>query len=294
MLIPVAVGLSEVADASELLNGAGNRSQRYPTGNGVYVDKLCIWYGAHLQYIEGLSLPTALQTKNPSASKTATREPKTTVGATQVHHSSRVKPSMAPLGSMERTYVEGMSLPFSYQTKYTSSNTKIQGLVPASQYQQEKEGKSYPAHTTMGSSFKSRPPSNAKNFLSTLDDQTFASKQTRINTLPPDERRKQESWAQTMIQKAGVCPSGFDWRRVTDGYHCNGRGTHFISDDLLAEGRGGVFYVPAGLHGRLQPKWGPYYEDPNDPIPGSLIYGGDPSVACPEGMRDGCAVWPKI
>jgi hypothetical protein len=91
-----------------------------------------------------------------------------------------------------------------------------------------------------------------------------------------------------------VCPSGFDWRRVTDGYNCKGRGTHFISDELLAEGRGGVFYVPAGPHGRLKPKWGPYYEDPNDPIPGSFIYAGDPSVACPEGMKDGCAVWPKI
>jgi hypothetical protein len=128
-------------------------------------------------YIEGLSLPTALQTKNHSPRKAPTREPKTTVGATHVHHSSRVKTSMAPLGSMERTYVEGMSLPSSYQTKYTSNKTKIQGLVPASQYQQEKEGKSYPAHTTTGSSFKSRPPINAKSFLSSLDDQNFASKQ---------------------------------------------------------------------------------------------------------------------
>jgi hypothetical protein len=63
---------------------------------------------------------------------------------------------------MERTFVKGVSLPTSYQTKYSSSNINVHGLVPASKYQQEKEGKTYPSHTGMASLFKSRPPSNAR------------------------------------------------------------------------------------------------------------------------------------
>lgn len=89
------------------------------------------------------------------------------------------------------------------------------------------------------SQFKSKAPSYAKSILTTPEDIQMASRQTRIESLPPEDCKTQEQWAQSMIKRAGVCPERYSWRRIPGGYQCEGRG-HGITDELLAEGKGGM------------------------------------------------------
>ncbi|KAE8453432.1 hypothetical protein EG329_010293 [Mollisiaceae sp. DMI_Dod_QoI] len=92
--------------------------------------------------------------------------------------------------------------------------------------------------------------------LKTKHDRTMASRQTRIETLAPEERKKQDEWAQESISRLGVCPRGFTWRRESNGYRCRG-GMHSVSDELLAEGKGGFF---ESFWGGKGPTWGgPFY-----------------------------------
>jgi hypothetical protein len=55
---------------------------------------------------------------------------------------------------------------------------------------------------------------------------------------------------------------GFVWARIAGGYHCGG-GHHVITDELLAEGKGGI-YVVFELS-RTDLTLGPYYAEPSDP-----------------------------
>jgi hypothetical protein len=66
-------------------------------------------------------------------------------------------------------------------------------------------------------------------------DQEFASRQTRIESLPPEERVEQEEWAVNQLCLMSVCPWGFLWHRIRGGYRCDGGG-HFISDYHLSLG----------------------------------------------------------
>lgn len=60
-------------------------------------------------------------------------------------------------------------------------------------------------------------------------------RQTRIESLPPKERREQESWAQEQLQLYGRCPAGFLWFREEGwGYRC-AAGGHRVSDGELVE-----------------------------------------------------------
>jgi hypothetical protein len=71
----------------------------------------------------------------------------------------------------------------------------------------------------------------------------MAARQTKINALSPDERAKQEEWAQRQLtMNTGQCVAGSGWYRYRDerGYRCDG-GVHYVSDELLAEGKGGYF-----------------------------------------------------
>jgi hypothetical protein len=83
----------------------------------------------------------------------------------------------------------------------------------------------------------------------------MAARQTRIETLAPNDRLQQENWAQTVIGRMAAYPVGYDWTREPDGYRCNG-GTHAVTDELLAEGIGGLFKVPQF---QWAIKYGPYY-----------------------------------
>ncbi|RDL32025.1 uncharacterized protein BP5553_09427 [Venustampulla echinocandica] len=74
-------------------------------------------------------------------------------------------------------------------------------------------------------------------------DIEMASRQTRIESLPPHERKEQDEWVQSKLNlHSHVCPVGFLWDRIDGGYICQG-GSHRVTDELLADGRGGL-YVP--------------------------------------------------
>ena len=75
-----------------------------------------------------------------------------------------------------------------------------------------------------------------------LHDVEMASRQTKYDTLSPAEQQKQEAWAQQKIRATGVCPAGFHWIRVPGGYNC-AAGAHWISDELVAEGRGRFYGI---------------------------------------------------
>lgn len=111
------------------------------------------------------------------------------------------------------------------------------------------------------SQFKSMAPPIARSILQTPEDVKMASRQTRIESLPPVGRKAQEEWAQSMIKRAGVCPENFAWKRQPGGYQCEGGG-YGITDGLLAEGKGGIM---AHRTRKWEVSEGPYYQDPNTP-----------------------------
>ena len=114
------------------------------------------------------------------------------------------------------------------------------------------------------------PISPPKTSLTTPHDLKMASLQTVYHTLPPSAKLEQELWAQEQLkEKIPPCPGGYTWLRqdgknssskVKDmgGYKCNG-GHHFVSDALLAEGRGGYIEFQANMIGWS--RWrGPFYK----------------------------------
>lgn len=122
-------------------------------------------------------------------------------------------------------------------------------------------------------------------------DIKMASRQTRIESLPPHERQEKDKWAQDKLRSSSaLCPQGFLWDRIDGGYICQG-GTHRVSDELLAEGKGGIYRVaarpPPGLRHRgnmpirhiiLDRAWeGPIY--PHDPRFPQPIYPGSAVMA---------------
>ena len=150
---------------------------------------------------------------------------------------SRVKTEHYKVGNMDRTFVEG--------------------LVPTSQYPKLSASSAYPP-----TGRPSTAPSTARTILIEPEDAAFAQRQTQYASLSPKEQAKQEQWAQSIISRTGSCPEGFDWTRMYDGYQCNG-GHHYITDDLLAEGLGGVYALFQS--NRPDERWGPYYAEPSDP-----------------------------
>jgi hypothetical protein len=78
----------------------------------------------------------------------------------------------------------------------------------------------------------------------TEPDVKMASRQTRIESMAPQEREEQEQWAQTQLRQLNTCPAGFQWRRIPGGYQCLPYGTpgvHKVTHDLIAEGKGGYY-----------------------------------------------------
>jgi hypothetical protein len=162
-------------------------------------------------------------------------------------------------------------IPVAPSIKTAAPATQLKGIVPPSQ------GAGYPAHTpsihSAAPSTTSAAPNWAKSVFTKPEDQKMASRQTAFATLSPAEQAKQNTWAQSMISRSIRCPQGYDWNRNhqnpgPSGYQCAG-GHHFVTDNLLAEGKGGVFLVQGGT---MEPWWGPYYPDPRNPE--RLVYGG--------------------
>ncbi|KAF4616218.1 hypothetical protein G7Y89_g15190 [Cudoniella acicularis] len=126
---------------------------------------------------------------------------------------------------------------------------------------------SYAGGSTMplvdtSSKIASRPP---RSIFTSPKDIEMASRQLKIQSLSGNKRRDQEKWAQTIIQKAGICPQGFAWKTTglfSGGYICEGK-KHTITHSLLAEGLGGVFLYPDPEYAPDE-AFGPYYKDPHD------------------------------
>lgn len=112
------------------------------------------------------------------------------------------------------------------------------------------------------------PPSYATTTLKSSYDIDMASRHTRIGDLPIVDRQKQEVWAKSQMKLVGTCPENFPWDRMAGGFKCQA-GSHFITDQLLAEGKGGILIGP-WYPGERTP-FGPYYLDPKD---GGYHYAG--------------------
>jgi hypothetical protein len=123
-------------------------------------------------------------------------------------------------------------------------------------------------------------------YLRTEYDRTMASRQTRIASLSPKEREKQEAWVESHLATLpGLCPVGFKWKRVDElkGYQCVA-GNHLITDELISEGRGRYKANISEFQGR-DVAW--YMLEWSDPI--------DPPLVPPEPMQPlEDLVFPKV
>lgn len=99
---------------------------------------------------------------------------------------------------------------------------------------------------------------SVRSVLHSTNDIQMASRQSVINQLQGPEREAQEKWALGKLGELTTgCPQNFGWSRRGDGYICDG-GSHYITDDLLAEGMGGMFAVK-DKHDWQNRSEGPYY-----------------------------------
>ncbi|PQE15111.1 hypothetical protein CJF31_00007197 [Rutstroemia sp. NJR-2017a BVV2] len=109
------------------------------------------------------------------------------------------------------------------------------------------------------------PPTASKLFppatssvLHTPHDHFMASRQTKINELDSVSRKEQDAWAREKISEMpDVCPQKFAYQRRGNGYVCGG-GSHFMTDELIAEGMGGMYAIK-GANDWENRSDGPYY-----------------------------------
>lgn len=87
------------------------------------------------------------------------------------------------------------------------------------------------------------PPPSAGTTLLTSHDRQMASRQPHIDFMSPFKRVEQERWAHSQLSAVGAtCVSRFAWLKVPGGYVCDhGRGPHYVTHELLAEGLGGCY-----------------------------------------------------
>jgi hypothetical protein len=129
---------------------------------------------------------------------------------------------------------------------------------PASSIQEK--SRNAPLNSQKPSSSKTSIPTGT--IFKTEFDVKMASRQTRIESMPPNERKVQEQWAQSQLRQLDTkCPLGYDWGRIRGGYRClpDGKpGIHMVTDELIAEGKGGVYMLSLDM----TTKWkGPFYKD---------------------------------
>ena len=117
--------------------------------------------------------------------------------------------------------------------------------------------------------WKNPTPSSETPYLRTEYDRTMASRQTRIASLPPKEREKQEAWVESHLGTLrGSCPAGLKWKRVEGlkGYQCE-VGNHLITDKLIEEGKGRYLGNTSGLDPQEVPWYMLEWSEPMDPDP---------------------------
>ncbi|KAE8454293.1 hypothetical protein EG329_005218 [Mollisiaceae sp. DMI_Dod_QoI] len=166
------------------------------------------------------------------------------------------------------------SHPSFLSTRDKSSSHQSQSQSQSQSRQSKSQSQSsHPSSTGGMTQLQSHPPPGTKSLLSSRDRE-MAARQTRYTILLPSEREEQETWAQTQIKRTAKCPHTWDWIRLDRerGYRCEG-GHHFITDELLAEGKRGMMFIPLDLEGKWDVRWGPYYPDV-DRKEGRYVYGG--------------------
>jgi hypothetical protein len=180
----------------------------------------------------------------------------------------------AQLGLPDRTILEGFEAPTQGRNSRSggsirqepskiggnsrpgSSRQNPHGSASASEYGRSNTN-SQPA-AARPSAFVSRAPSHAKSLFINQSEAKMASRQTQYESLPPEQRAKQESWAQSFLKRVGRCPQDFGWQRVEGiGYQCEGL-NHLVTDELIAEGKGGFMVLRE--ENPYFPAMGPYYE----------------------------------
>ena len=119
-------------------------------------------------------------------------------------------------------------------------------------------------------------PSHVVSKLVSKQDVQFADKQLDYQRLAPQEKVQQDQWAFDFLERVAPCPMGFPWMggtRFRDiGYQCAGH-SHVITDELIAEGKGGfMMYAPDCI----PDLYGPYYAMPRNP--GYYEYAGKEKI----------------
>jgi hypothetical protein len=223
-------------------------------------------------------------------------------GKTKAQKSARTATQNAQLGNMERTFIEGMGsadktmagkskTQASRKESQSSSTPSVQpSNKPSSQTSNRPSGQpasnlasrpaSQPARSSpdTSSKFKSIVPKTAISVLKSGEDEKMASRQTSYVSMSPAQKSTQDKWAKSKIADYAPCPEQYAWERIQGGYCCQGK-HHYICDELLTEGRGGMWLIPN--EGDIRVKWGPYYAEKEKP--GIFFYSAE--GALPDGAQ---------
>ncbi|CZR56863.1 uncharacterized protein PAC_06752 [Phialocephala subalpina] len=149
--------------------------------------------------------------------------------------------------SSKPTAKEAAHHPSIFEASSRRDSQRIPSVYPAEKYKSTDEKKKTPAISsrpsssqTIASDTRSQAPLFAKSIFKSSDDQKMAQRQTKIESMLPEERQKQENWAQGMIK--GLCLGYVGWNRIQGGYRCIAN-QHAVTDELVSEGKGGMFFL---------------------------------------------------
>jgi hypothetical protein len=110
------------------------------------------------------------------------------------------------------------------------------------------------------SSIGDRSSPAEKNTLLTDRDHTMAARQLHFDTIVGKEYNVQAVWVVDQLARSGACIIINAWYRIAGGYRCTVGGC-MMTDELIAEGKGGCYSVTT-RSGRENPTWaGPFYGD---------------------------------
>lgn len=105
--------------------------------------------------------------------------------------------------------------------------------------------------------------SNQPSLLRSNYDISMASKQINFPSMSGKERLEQSQWVQSQLhgELGEGCKEGYAWEERPGGWQCKG-GAHAVTNELLKEGKGGIYVLPDKKWGSPLAK-GPYYKKEN-------------------------------
>lgn len=152
-------------------------------------------------------------------------------------------------------------------SKFSQSAPKS-GMVGLTQYENNSMmQKTYPKTSNpTETTFRSRAPPSVKSVSNNPEDERMASRQSMYTSLRGRDLDEQKKWVSKTLAMNEVCPASYGWVRMDEGYKCKG-GHHLITDELIAENKGGIYVTVVGE------RWGPYYAS-NENTKGLFWYAG--------------------